>query len=88
MKTWFYYLFGITTTLYVFVLLLNAYAFELLSDYYINIIKQHGDILFYVSMIITAIQIIFCVTVTNNFFCKLTKEDENEELTKNENQYE
>lgn len=88
MKALFYYLFGIATALYMFVLLFNAYAFELLSDYYINILKQHGDILFYVNMTITAIQILFCVTVINNFFCKLTKEDENEELTKNENQYE
>lgn len=67
MKSLFFYLFGIITALYAFVLLFNAYAPEFMDDYWLDYIAKHySKVWYYGSFTIAFILILFTIIFVYN----------------------
>ena len=63
MKSLFFYLFGIITALYAFVIMFNLYAPELMDDYWLDYVAIHYPDLWYYGSLTTAIVFILFLII-------------------------
>ena len=63
MKSLFFYLFGIITALYAFVIAFNLYAPELMDDYWLDYVAIHYPNLWYYGSLTTAIVFILFLII-------------------------
>ena len=62
MKSLFYYLFGIMTVLYAFIVLFDLYAPVFLDDYYIDtLVQNYAQEWYYTNLTVSAVTIFFVI---------------------------
>lgn len=89
MKALFFYSFGVISTLYVFMVLFNLYASEIIDEYWLDyIFTNYANTWYYGSLTILSILILFIIIFVYNLGKGVSDKKEPLLFNKEENQYE
>lgn len=89
MKALFFYLFGIISALYAFVILFNLYGPEFIDDYWLDyLVINYPNLWYYSSFTISCILILFIIVFVYNLGKGTNYERKEKLLIDENNQYE